>query len=174
MFGAPHVIGIGLCAAGLIEGGERGRELLKEAVAGLDGSGADLELARALIEHGAALRRAGRRRDAQDTLRNGLDLAAQCGSLVLAARARDDLVAAGARPRRERRHGVDALTASELRVARMASGGMTYREIAQALFVTVRTVTTHLGHVYQKLDISGREQLAHELATTAQPLEPIG
>jgi DNA-binding CsgD family transcriptional regulator len=54
--------------------------------------------------------------------------------------------------------------ASELRVARMAAEGMTNREVAQALFITIRTVTTHLGHAYEKLGISGREQLAEKLA----------
>ena len=76
---------------------------------------------------------------------------------------------AGARPRRERVRGVDSLTASELRVARMAETGMTNRQIAEALFVTIRTVTTHLGHVYQKLDVSGREQLADAIAADPTP-----
>jgi DNA-binding NarL/FixJ family response regulator len=55
--------------------------------------------------------------------------------------------------------GADALTASERRVARMAAEGMTNREIAQALFVTMRTVEVHLTHAYQKLGISSREKL---------------
>jgi DNA-binding CsgD family transcriptional regulator len=71
---------------------------------------------------------------------------------------------AGREPRRFARSGRDALTASELRVARMASEGMSNREIAQALFITIRTVTTHLGHAYEKLGIIGRQQLAEKLA----------
>lgn len=55
--------------------------------------------------------------------------------------------------------GVDVLTPSELRVARMAVDGMTNREIAQQLYVTAKTVETHLRHVYQKLDIAGRADL---------------
>jgi DNA-binding CsgD family transcriptional regulator len=55
--------------------------------------------------------------------------------------------------------GVDALTASELRVARLAADGLTNREIAERLFVTERTVETHLRHVFQKLDISRRLEL---------------
>ena len=124
----------------------------------------ELELARSLTEQGAALRRMGHRSDAVQTLRRALDLASRCGALVLAQRAREELVVAGARPRRERVRGVDSLTASELRVARMATTGMTNRDIAEALFVTIRTVTTHLGHVYQKLDVSGRGQLAEAIA----------
>jgi DNA-binding CsgD family transcriptional regulator len=72
--------------------------------------------------------------------------------------------ATGARPRRMVRTGVDALTPSELRVARMAATGMTNREIAQALFVTARTVETHLTHAYPKLGIVSREDLGAALA----------
>jgi DNA-binding CsgD family transcriptional regulator len=57
------------------------------------------------------------------------------------------------------RTGVDALTPSELRVAALAAEGMSNREIAQALFVTLRTVEVHLTHAYRKLDIASREQL---------------
>ena len=78
---------------------------------------------------------------------------------ALIARARDELIAAGARPRRIMRSGVDALTPSELRVARMAADGMTTAQIAQALFVTLRTVQVHLTHTYQKLGIASREEL---------------
>jgi ATP/maltotriose-dependent transcriptional regulator MalT len=163
-FGAPHAVGAALRTTGLIEGGDRGLDQLAASVRVLDGSGFNLELARSLSEQGAALRRRGRRRDALEPLRRGLDLASRCGALVLAKRAREELIACGARPRRERIGGVDALTASELRVARMAAEGMTNREIAQALFVTIRTVTTHLGHVYQKLDVSSREQLPNAIA----------
>ena len=70
---------------------------------------------------------------------------------------------AGARPRRDAGHGRDALTAAELRVALMAADGMTNREIAQALFVAVRTVETHLTHVYRKLAIESRDRLAQAL-----------
>jgi DNA-binding CsgD family transcriptional regulator len=163
-FGAPEALAIGLRAAGLIEGGNRGLEQLAQAVVLLDGRGHNLELARTLTEQGAALRRAGHRRHAREPLRRGLDLATSCGALVLGKRAREELIATGARPRRERLRGADALTAGELRVARMAANGMTNRQIAQALFITIRTVTTHLGHAYQKLDITGREQLVAKLA----------
>ncbi len=158
-FGAPRALGIALRAAGLIAGGSRGLERLAEAVAVLEGFGVDLELARTLTDQGAALRRAGRRRDARAPLRRALDLTTRCGAIALARRARDELVAAGAKPRRERISGVAALTASELRVAQMAAQGLTNRQIAQALFITMRTVSAHLGHAYSKLDISDRAQL---------------
>lgn len=79
-------------------------------------------------------------------------------------RAREELVAAGAKPRRERISGVESLTASELRVAQLAAQGLTNRQIAQDLFITMRTVSAHLGHAYAKLDIGDRAELAAALA----------
>ncbi|MDQ3676299.1 MAG: helix-turn-helix transcriptional regulator, partial [Actinomycetota bacterium] len=60
--------------------------------------------------------------------------------------------------------GRDALTPSERRVAHLAADGLGNREIAQALFVTVRTVEGHLTHAYMKLDISSRDELAGAFA----------
>ena len=158
-FGRPRQMGISLRAWGLVEGGYIGLELLSDAANTLERSQSPLELARALTDYGAALRRAGRRVEARPTLERALDVAHHCGARRIAARTREELIAAGAKPRRDAITGRDSLTAAELRVARLATEGLTNREIAQALFVTIRTVTTHLGHVYQKLEISGREQL---------------
>ena len=145
-------------------GRPRGRRLrglgwLEEATDLLRSSPALLERARAFVEYGAALRRAGRRDAARTPLREGLDLATGCGAHPLAERARAELRAAGARPRRDALRGRDALTASELRVARMAAEGMTNRQIAEALFVTLKTIETHLSHAYGKLDVSSRRDL---------------
>ena len=87
-----------------------------------------------------------------------------CGARPLAGRAHAELAAAGGRPRRERRHGLDALTPSELRVARLAADGQTNRQIAHGLYVTLKTVETHLAHVYAKLGISRRGELPAALA----------
>ncbi len=67
-------------------------------------------------------------------------------------------------PLRVARTGVDSLTAEELRVARMAAEGMTNREVAQALFVTAKTVEYHLSHAYSKLSLKSRSQLRSALA----------
>jgi DNA-binding CsgD family transcriptional regulator len=93
-----------------------------------------------------------------------MDVAHHCGAAPLARRAREELLAAGARPRRMTSTGAEALTPSELRVARMAAEGMTNREIAQALFVTLRTVQVHLSHAYGKLGVEGRGTLRAALA----------
>jgi DNA-binding CsgD family transcriptional regulator len=136
---------------------------LREAVSHLELSPARLEHARALAELGAALRRAGKRGEAQQTLRQALDLADRCGGQAVADHARAELVITGARPRRARIAGLEALTASERRVAQLAAQGMTNRQIAQALFVSQPTVVTHLSHCYQKLNIDSRQQLASAL-----------
>jgi len=83
------------------------------------------------------------------------------------ARAHDEFVAAGARPRRDPIDSRSNLTVSELRVARMAAEGMTNRAIAEALFVTEKTVENHLGSCYRKLDIGSRSQLRRALAAAA-------
>ena len=61
--------------------------------------------------------------------------------------------------------GPESLTASERRVAEMAADGLANREIAQALFVSTRTVEAHLTQAYLKLGISSRDELAAELAS---------
>jgi DNA-binding CsgD family transcriptional regulator len=165
-FGAPYPLGVALRASGLVTGGDEGAEHLAEAAALLDSAGTRLELARTLTEQGASLRRGGRRRDAREPLRRALDLATRSGALAVARRAREELVAAGAKPRRERISGVESLTASELRVAQLAAQGLTNRQIAQALFITMRTVSAHLGHAYAKLDIDDRAHLAPALSET--------
>jgi DNA-binding CsgD family transcriptional regulator len=170
-FGAPRALGVSLRAWALVNPGDR-IESLREAVAVLATSGAVLEHARALIDLGAALRRAGNRSRSVDSLREGLDLAHRCGASALAARARGELAAAGAKPRRDALRGRDALTASELRIARMAARGLANREIAQALFVSLRTVETHLTHAYQKLEIGSRAELSSALENDRPRVKP--
>ena len=162
-WGAPGPLGRALRVLGLVEGGKPGLTLLRESLGVLEGSGWRLEHARTLVELGAAIRRAGQRREARDPLHAGMELAHVCGAHPLVAHARQELLAAGARPRRIMRTGADALTASERRVAAMAAEGMSNRDIAQALFVTVRTVEVHLTHAYQKLAITSRDELAAAL-----------
>jgi DNA-binding CsgD family transcriptional regulator len=166
-FDAPLAIGVALRALGVIEGGEAGIAWLDEAVSVLEASEGRLEHCRALIDLGAALRRANRRTDAREPLQQGLDLADRCGALVLAQRAQDELVVAGGRPRRVRIRGIDSLTPGERRVADMVADGMSNREIAEALFVTVKAVQWHLRHIYEKLAATSRDELVDELRDAA-------
>jgi DNA-binding CsgD family transcriptional regulator len=162
-FGRPCTLGISLRACGLVEGGQPGLELLEEAVRTLERSQSPLELARALCDYGAALRRAGRRLQARSELERALDLAHRCGARRIGGRARAELIAAGAKPRRDAITGRDALTPAELRVARLAAEGLTNREIAQALFITTKTAKGHLSRVYHKLGITRRGEVLDAL-----------
>ncbi|MFZ1879113.1 MAG: LuxR C-terminal-related transcriptional regulator, partial [Gaiellaceae bacterium] len=130
----------------------------------LEGTPARLEHARALVEYGAALRRANRRTEARERLRQGVEIAHRIGALALIEQANNQLAATGARPRKLVQTGLETLTASERRVAQLAAEDMSNKEIAQALFVTVKTVEVHLSSVYRKLEITSRRQLASELA----------
>ncbi len=163
-WGAASGIGTALRATALAEGGGAGVDRLRAAVDVLERSPARLEHARALTELGAALRRGNQRRAARDALREGLEIAERCGAHALVERARTELRAAGGRSSDPWGHGVQRLTASERRVAELAAEGQSNPEIAQALFVTRKTVETHLGSVYRKLDISGRGKLRRALA----------
>ncbi len=93
--GSPRALGVALRATGLAAEGRAREDALREAVAVLEGSGADLETARALIDLGAALRRGGTPAVARDPLRRGQELALLCGATPLAERARAELRAAG-------------------------------------------------------------------------------
>jgi DNA-binding NarL/FixJ family response regulator len=125
-----------------------------------DGEPPRLEHIRALLDLGAALRRANQRVAAREPLRRALELSRRGGATALDERARTELAAAGARPRRAMLSGVESLTPSERRVAKVAAKGLTTRQIAEALFVSPKTVEFHLRHIYQKLDIASRGELA--------------
>jgi DNA-binding CsgD family transcriptional regulator len=160
---APRTLGVALTARGTVERPRAALPWLDEAVALLEGTPARLDLARALIQQGTVLRVAGRRVDARQPLRRGLDLADRAGALAVAVRAREELVAAGGRPRRTRLSGAEALTPSERRVAGLVVSGMSNREAAEALFVTKKAVEFHLGNLYRKLGVRSRAELGAAL-----------
>jgi DNA-binding CsgD family transcriptional regulator/tetratricopeptide (TPR) repeat protein len=166
--GAPGMIGRALHTLGLIEADEHGLALLEQAADMLAGSPAGLERAHTLVDLGATRRRAGQRAAAREPLRVGLALAEQGGANALRERARVELAATGARPRKQFVTGVDALTPSELRVASMAAHGQTNRQIAQGLFVTIKAVEAHLHHTYQKLGIDSRKGLSSALTPSSR------
>jgi DNA-binding CsgD family transcriptional regulator len=165
-FGAPRAIGIALRAHALVgPPGERTKRL-QAALDVLAPSHARLEYARALVDLGASLRAARQRSAAREPLLDGLALAARCGARALERRARTELAAIGIRPRTTDHRGADSLTPSERRVVELAASGASNRDIAQELFVTEKTVETHLGHAFRKLGVSSRRQLSGVLART--------
>ena len=164
-FGAPSttsaaLVGLGLCQ----DDRDQAIGLLEEAVAEAQRSESRVALMGALVELGGAQRRAGHRVAAREPLRAAIDLADRTGAAGFGDRARDELRATGARPRREHLSGPASLTASERRVAQLAAGARTNRQIAQELFVTMKTVEKHLSNAYSKLDIGSRGELAGALS----------
>jgi DNA-binding CsgD family transcriptional regulator len=163
-FGAKRAIGIAQRASGLIASEpEEALARLETAVETLRDSPAVLDLAIATADLAAAQRRANRRSAARESAGRAQELAMSCGATVLARRALEEALAAGARPRRVALKGVESLTPSELRVAQRAAEGNTNREIAEDLFVTIKTVEMHLANAYGKLGIRSRTQLAGAL-----------
>jgi DNA-binding CsgD family transcriptional regulator len=118
-----------------------------------------LQHAEAQIAYGEFLRRCGRIADARPHLARAGDLAGACSAAWLADHARDELRLARGRRRRpaEDRNG---LTVAEQRVAELAAAGRTNAEIARQLYLSVNTVQSHLKHVYSKLGVSSRHELA--------------
>ena len=165
-WGDPWLLGQALRAQALV--GPPGERLavLDEAVELLRPSEARLELALALLEQGVAQAAASRAGPAREALREALELATESAAPAVIERARGALIAAGGRPRRAAATGPLALTPTERRVAQFAATGVPNREIAQALFVTEKTVETHLASAYRKLGIRVRGQLAGALGAT--------
>ena len=172
-FGAPETVGRALHVLGLVEGGADGLTLLEEAVTALDSSQAMFSLASALIDHGAALRKASRRRDAREPLTRGVDLAQRCEAEALARYGLDELSAAGARPRRVALSGEESLTTRERQVALLAKQGHSNREIAEKLVITLKTVEWHLRQSYRKLGIESRRDLAGAFGAGTASEHPV-
>jgi DNA-binding NarL/FixJ family response regulator len=162
-FAAPGPIGRALRALASISERDPALEALEAAVETLQGSQAALERAGALVDFGAALRRSRRRRHARQPLMEGLELAQRCGAEVLVAHAQSEMKLAGARPRRTALRGRQALTTREQQVASLAADGLSNREIAETLVVTLKTVEWHLNHTYRKLGVRSRGELRESL-----------
>ncbi|MEA2177739.1 MAG: hypothetical protein QOG77_1036, partial [Solirubrobacteraceae bacterium] len=163
--GSPYAIGVAQIAAGLLERGEDAVLRLREAAGTLGGVGAPVAEARALAHLGAATRRAGRAVEARGILRDAVALAEGSGAATVAREARAEMRLAGGRVPVSTPAG-DGLTPSERRVAERAAAGETNREIAAALFITVKAVEWHLGNTYRKLAVRGRGELAGALGST--------
>ena len=173
-WGAPTLLSQALRTLAMTCDGADRVAVLEQAVTALDGTQTRLARAEALTDLGAAQRRAGRRADARAPLREGLELARRCGAGGLAKHAFDELSATGEKVRRYTPIGVESLTPSERRVAEMAAGGLTNRQIAQTLFLTVKTIETHLAAAYDKLGIRSRRELPEALhGPPGQPLSAV-
>jgi DNA-binding CsgD family transcriptional regulator len=122
---------------------------------------APFEVARTHLCRGEWLRRAGQRTEARRALGAAVDGFDRLGAAPWAARGRRELGATGATCRRRAdRGGRDELTAHELQVASVVAAGATNREAAAALFLSPKTVEFHLSHIYRKLGLRSRAELA--------------
>ncbi|MFI8092788.1 AAA family ATPase [Streptomyces sp. NPDC086080] len=168
-FGAARPLAVVLRTLASTAAPDRALRLLEEAVDLLDGSPALLERARTLYVHGRLLGRAGKTSTARGQLRLAVELAGECGAYPLHGRAREELLSLGAPARGpgRRKRSPSALTPSEERVTALAAEGLSNRDIAQTLFVTVKTVEWHLTQAYRKLGIVSREDLSRALAASA-------
>lgn len=166
--GLDHLIGRALRLQARCEDGPEAIARLREAIDVLEPGDARLEHAHALIDLGAAVRNANgdshARGNAMPLLRQGVDEAQRCGAVPLVRHGLTELRAAGSRQKQPALSGPDSLTAAERRVARLAIEGLRNREIAEALFITLKTVEKHLGNCYAKLEIRSRSELGRALA----------
>ena len=169
-WGTPSVVATALRITALASAGQAGVAMLLEAERVLDDSPARLEKARCLLALGMLYRRVGKRTAALDALRRGCDLAHSLGARRIAELARAEMRVLGARPRRLALSGTESLTASQRRVAQLAAGGRTNREIASELYLSSKTVEGHLSETYSKLGINSRRELAAIITDT--PSDP--
>lgn len=138
---------------------EQALALLARAVAEHEAVGDPFGRARALFALGVIKRRGRQKRPARDALEAAREGFETIGASGWAARARAELGRVGGRTREE------GLTAAERRVAALVAEGRTNREVAAALFIGERTVASHLTHVYAKLGVRSRTELARRLHT---------
>jgi DNA-binding CsgD family transcriptional regulator len=129
------------------------------------------EEARTRLCYGERLRRARRRIDARNELRRAFAVFDRLGAVPWRERAAVELAATGETARRRHVSTLDELTPQELSIATLLAGGRTTREAAATLFVSPKTIEYHLRHVYQKLGVKNRDELAAALgpASDAQP-----
>jgi DNA-binding CsgD family transcriptional regulator len=164
---APLPLAVVLRTQAQLVPADEAADVLQEAVRLLEATPSRRRLGWTLHDLGALLRRTGHRRDAREPLRRALELGTRTEAGRLARHAREELAAAGSRPRSPLATGVEGLTPSERRVADLAADGFTNREIAERLWVTVKTVEVHLGHAYAKLGIRSRGELPSALGVAA-------
>jgi DNA-binding CsgD family transcriptional regulator len=164
-------LGVEARCRALVSEGKEAEELYREAIDRLGRTRMRVDLGRSHLLYGEWLRRQGRRVDAREQLRTAHQMFTEMGIEGFAERARRELLATGARVRRRRPETRDDLTSQERQIAWLARDGLSNPEIGARLFLSPRTVEWHLGHVFAKLGIQSRGQLA--LALPASETEGV-
>ena len=163
-FGAPVPLLLALHARAVAEPEDEQRiALCRRALLVAEGASTVLDTVRVRLVLGSTLARLGSRVEAREQLRPALAEADEAGAVPLAERARRELVATGLRPRRAALRGACALTPRQRQICALAAAGKGNREIAHALFLSIKTVETHLAAGYRKLGINSRDDLGMAL-----------
>jgi DNA-binding CsgD family transcriptional regulator len=157
--GTEWALGLEARSRALLTDGPSAEPLYEEAVTRLAHGRLAPHLARAQLVYGEWLRRENRRLDAREQLRVAYDTFCRIGAEGFAERAWRELSATGETARRRTGDTRGVLTAQEAQIARLARDGLSNPEIGAQLFISPRTVQYHLRKVFQKLDITSRNQL---------------
>jgi DNA-binding CsgD family transcriptional regulator len=157
--GTDWALGVRAWARALLSDGRAAEPLYREAIQRLERTRIAVHLARAHLVYGEWLRRENRRIEAREHLRTAHEMFSKAGAEAFTERARRELLATGetARARTDETRGV--LTPQESQIARLARDGLSNPEIGAQLFISPRTVQYHLRKVFQKLEITSRNQL---------------
>jgi DNA-binding CsgD family transcriptional regulator len=157
--GTDWALGVCAMSAALLSDGNVAESLYRETIELFDRGRASVQLPRAQLVYGEWLRRENRRVEARDQLRAAHEAFGDFGAESFAERARRELLATGETARRRTDDMRDVLTPQEAQIARLARDGFSNPEIGGQLFISPRTVQYHLRKVFQKLDITSRNQL---------------
>jgi DNA-binding CsgD family transcriptional regulator len=168
--GQPWSIARALRGQGLVASDNRFASTFEQALEQHANTPDAFEEARTQLAYGERLRRARNRRLAREQLRAALETFELLDARPWIDRARAELAASGETLRRRDTSTIDELTPQELQIAVLLAGGKTTREAAAALFLSPKTIEYHLRHVYLKLDIHSRDELARALARQARAL----
>jgi DNA-binding CsgD family transcriptional regulator len=158
--GQPWALARAARCRGLIAPGDDREARFEQALRLHERTPDAFETARTRLAYGASLRRARKRIRAREELRCALEIFERLGARPWADQAGAELAATGETARRRDASTLDELTAQEAQIARLLAGGKTTREAAAAVFLSPKTVEYHLRHIYRKLGIHSREELA--------------
>jgi DNA-binding CsgD family transcriptional regulator len=157
--GTDWALGVRARSRALLSDGQAAEPLYREAIERLERTRIAVHLARAHLVFGEWLRRENRRVDAREHLRAAHEMFSHAGAEAFADRAQRELSATGETARARTDEARDVLTPQEAQIARLARDGLSNPEIGAQLFISPRTVQYHLRKVFQKLDITSRNQL---------------
>jgi DNA-binding CsgD family transcriptional regulator len=170
--GTDYGLGVEARSRALVSEGEVAEELYRQAIDHLSRTRMRVDLGRSHLLYGEWLRREHRRKDAREQLRTAHRMFTDMGIDGFAERARRELLATGATVPRRRTETRDDLTMQERQVARLAREGLSNSEIGARLFLSPRTVEWHLHHVFTKLGIRSRQQLARAFSVSGTDTVP--